>query len=76
MSLRSALEASTAHRKGPRCSVANLLDTLDDDDRQALLDAFASDLQHAQITRALKAEGHRVGDQTIARHRGGECSCR
>jgi hypothetical protein len=62
-------------RKGPRCSIAVICETLDADDREALTAALASDVPHSFITRALAAIDHRVAITTVGRHRRGDCDC-
>ena len=78
MSLRDALlTEKAASRKGPLCGMAIVYAKLTDDDREAL-DAFVADRDNvttAAITRALISEGHRIGKNTVERHRRGECSC-
>jgi hypothetical protein len=78
MSLRQSLEAEhAASRKGPLCGMAVVYSKLDDDDRAAL-DSYLADREGvttAAISRALTSEGHRVGKNTVERHRRGECSC-
>jgi len=71
-----AMEAELAgHRKGPRCSIAVISETLDADDQKALTAALASDVPHSFITRALAAIDHRVATTTVGRHRRGDCDC-
>lgn len=74
MSLAADLSAPEAQR-GERCSIAAILLALDPDDRAALEAAFASTRSHAHIARALNGNGHRVVQQTVRRHRKGECRC-
>lgn len=82
MSLAAALAAETATPlKGPPCRFREygLLDEdgpLDDVDRLVLADYLADPkVTHAAISRALQAEGFKVGQGTVARHRKGECQC-
>ena len=74
--------ALTDHRpkpgrtRGPTCSVMLLLTELDEhdvDELQSWLDdqRITSESIYASLTNA----GHRVGRQTIGRHRRGECGC-
>lgn len=78
MSLAAALEAEkAASRKGPLCGIAKVQATLDPADLKAL-DGYLADrdgITSAVIYRALRAEGHTVGKNTIERHRKGECHC-
>ena len=75
MSLLDALNSEVAARKGPQCSVAGILNGLDDDDRAALLAAFASTQPSTSIVRALATVNVQVAATTLSRHRRGECSC-
>jgi hypothetical protein len=79
MSLSTALDKERAEgiNKGPTCTVCELLRTLDADDLAALTDALDdASLAHAQIYRALRAEGYAIRPNTVARHRRGECAKR
>lgn len=74
-SLAAALAAQKPVGRGSTCGVKLLLDTLDDIDKQALINAFNSPMFSTDISRALKSEGHDIQNGTIARHRKGECNC-
>lgn len=75
MTLAAALEQHKPTRKGPRCTMCDLMDTLDKRDIAALTAALADEtFTHAAISRALRAEGHKVSAITVGRHRKGECS--
>ena len=75
MGLKDALANETRTRKGPRCTVCALLDTLPADDAAVLGNALANPVIHgSQIARALQAEGHAVRSQTVVRHRRGDCA--
>lgn len=75
MTLAAALEQAKPTRKGPRCTMCDLVDRLDKRDRDALLAALADEsFTHAAISRALRAEGHPIASLTVARHRKGECA--
>jgi hypothetical protein len=60
-----------------RCSMAKVLDKLDEADTAALIGMLALDSgwPHAEISNAMRAEGHRVSPETIGRHRRGACRC-
>ena len=76
MSLRDQIAAESTIKKGPPCSVALLLSELKGDDRQAVIEALGDPKVPATaIDRALLKEGHRVGSNSLQRHRRGECSC-
>jgi hypothetical protein len=74
MTLQQALEANKATIKGPTCTVCVLLTTLKADDAKALQSALDDPSFTARgISRALKAEGHNIADQTLNRHRKADC---
>lgn len=74
MSLADALAQHARTLKGPRCTVCQLLKTLDAVDAKILREALADpSFTHNGIARALRAEGHQVGAGTLSRHRKGEC---
>lgn len=78
MSLRQTLEAEkAASRKGPPCGMSVVEARLAPDDLAALREYLADrdNVTTAAITRALAADGHRVGKNTVERHRRGECIC-
>jgi hypothetical protein len=79
MSLAAALEATQPKRKGPPCSIGVLLSPngpLSDEDR-ATLAAYLADgtFEHSRIVDALTAEGHKVGENAVSRHRRRRCLC-
>lgn len=75
MGLKDALEAERRQRPGFRCAVCKLLVELDPDDAEALTDALRDpQVQGSQIARALMAEGHEIKQNTVTRHRRGDCS--
>ena len=74
--------ALTDHRpkpgrtRGPLCSVLLTLTELDEADR-AELQSWLDDprITSESIWTSLANAGHRVGKQTVGRHRRGECGC-
>lgn len=77
MSLADSLAREAVTTKGPRCSICQLVDSLEPSDQDTLLAAFADTrFTSAAITRALRSEGHPVSAHTITRHRKGECAKR
>lgn len=77
MNLRDALAAESAKKTqpGPRCTVGQLLLTLDDDDRKALNEAIFSDMQLEPIAAAIRSTGVQMSSMTVSRHRRGLCLC-
>jgi len=70
--LADALANLTPHaaRRGPRCSVADILDQLDPAVRAALEAAMAREgITSAAIAETLSAHGYPVKGNTVARHR-------
>jgi hypothetical protein len=60
----------------PKCGVALALLALDDADAADLTAALADlSITGTVISRALDANGHRVSDQSVNRHRRGICGC-
>lgn len=60
----------------PNCKFARLHATLDDNDRK-VLDAAMGDavFSSVRIASALRAEGHQIAEDSVRRHRTGQCSC-
>ena len=77
MSLAQALAAHTPNMRGPQCSVARLLESMPDDDREVTVAALADPNRwgHAALTRILRDEGYVVGRDSLSRHRKGDCAC-
>lgn len=63
-------------KKGPRCSVRIVLDSLSDEDRVALEAALEDRRFSSRFLReTLQEEGHMFARQTIDRHRNHDCAC-
>lgn len=62
-------------RRGPRCSIAEMLDELNGDDATAVREALAGKVGASDLSSILRANGHRIMPQTIRRHRRDLCSC-
>jgi len=58
-----------------QCRVKTLLTSLDEKNAKALELAIKSDLSPYSITRAVRSEGLTLSENTIYRHRRGECQC-
>lgn len=62
--------------KGPTCSVAMLLSTMDDNTADLLCKALANPYAPTTaIAAALAEQGHRITAATLQRHRRGNCQC-
>lgn len=76
MSLAEALEQeANAPANREACSIRRLLASLPEPEAGALLRAFASDMKHSAVARALARQEIRIAAATIGRHRNGLCSC-
>lgn len=75
MSLAAALAAHSKRSVSTPCLTGLILAKLDAEDRAALEAAMAGDMTHVAIMRALADEGHKIAQQSIGRHRKGECAC-
>jgi hypothetical protein len=77
VSLAKAFAQAPPVMKGPACSVALVLESLSDEDRDALT-AVLNDKRwrSTDIAAQLEAEGISVSDATLSRHRRGACKCR
>lgn len=74
MSLAGELEAAKRYQPNrPKCTVCTYVLTLDDADRLALIDAFASDLLTTAIHAAIERAGANFALSTLQRHRNGRC---
>jgi len=79
--MSSILEAiaaeQAAFRKGPTCSIGQMLDTLDGDERTAVEAAIDDPANpYTVLARAFTKAGHKVGDVAVRRHRNHLCGCR
>lgn len=79
MALAERLSSRPASSGGLPCSVGALLDTLEGDERDALLAMLGTPEKRGwpagEIFDALTAEGHRIAFRSINPHRGGKCRC-
>lgn len=82
MGLSEALQAAGEGRlrKGPRCTVGVLLDSLNNQDKEALVAALANrQVSAASLSLLLREHGHTIGPFTISNHRrsatGAGCLC-
>lgn len=66
--------AQTVNRS--TCNVALLVQQLAPADREGLLAAMEDPaIYGSTIVKVLKDRGHRIGDDSVRRHRRGACSC-
>jgi hypothetical protein len=70
-----ALRLPEVVKETRKCSLAKLTDRLDEVDQETLSKWLESNISSYQIFLALKADGHRIGKQTVYEHRIGYCIC-
>jgi len=78
MTLADDLAEAVAETVGPKCGVGAVLDALDDDDRQVLVEWLARpkrEVPGTKIGKVLRGRGHKVSDESVARHRRKACHC-
>jgi len=75
--LAAALEAATPTKKGPQCSVAGLLASVDQDERKALVAALADQTRNRRILAEAIRTAYKIeiAQETLARHMRGYCKC-
>jgi hypothetical protein len=81
--LLAEIEEATS-RQGLKCAMRNVMETLDEDDRDKLLTAFSRwpILQDTAVARALQNRGFDIKADSVGRHRrrvtnapGDRCQC-
>lgn len=76
MSLSTEIAAVRPRRKGEPCGVRRIGEALSAVERAELDDALANKtILGSQIGEALRGRGFQIQDQTITRHRRGDCTC-
>lgn len=76
MSLATKLATPPEPNKGPACSMRTLLNTLPEDESEAVQAALDNpEWTAVALARLLTQEGHRIQDTTVRRHRRGDCLC-
>jgi hypothetical protein len=58
-----------------KCTYILLLESMKSEDREALEDAWAKGYSQRVILRALRSEGYKTSNESIANHRTGNCKC-
>lgn len=65
-----------ANHPGPSCKIAQLLSSLDEEDRAGLIIAFQDlGITTTAIYKGLRRAGYDISQSTVARHRRGDCTC-
>lgn len=57
------------------CPLGRTIEKLNEEDRDALIAALASNMSYRTIEMALRKEGHKTGTNTILEHRRKNCAC-
>jgi hypothetical protein len=75
--LSAALEAATATKKGPQCSVSGLLAKVDQEERKALVAALDDVTRNRRVLSEAIRSAYRVeiSQETLARHMRRHCKC-
>ena len=76
MAFADALAAQLTGAYKPTCTMKLIVASLSKADAKQLADALADrSIPGAAIARALRADKHKVSDDTVRRHRNLECEC-
>ena len=74
MSLEKAIE-EVRYKANDVCAFVRLIDSLSKEDKETLLQALENKVPDVTLASALRKEGWRVAEYSIARHRKGTCRC-
>jgi hypothetical protein len=77
MALKDRADIGDVLLRGPRCGVDRVLRGLNQEDRQTLIEWLDADSgrESEWIARQVRAEGHDLSGETVARHRRRICRC-
>lgn len=68
--------AAAALQRGSTCTIKLLMARLSKQDVAELVECLADErYTHAQIARGMTAEGHKLSQNIVQRHRKGDCNC-
>lgn len=59
-----------------KCAYVLFLESMKEEDRKALEDAWANRIPQRVVLRALRAEGYRTSNEAIGNHKSGNCKCK
>ena len=81
MGLLEDLTTIGSYRTGGKCAIGRIYSTLVDTEGQEVADTFAQRCRDERIDQTslvavMRAHGHELGKNTLARHRRGDCLCR
>jgi hypothetical protein len=74
MALEDAINNRVSNR-WEKCSVLAISDALSEEDRKALFNALDTGIPTRVLVSALRSEGHKIGDETMNKHRNRLCKC-
>jgi hypothetical protein len=60
---------------GGICHYQKLVDSMPEEDRKALAEAWAKEVSQRVILQALRSEGYKTSNEAIRSHRLGVCKC-
>lgn len=64
-----------AKQPGSTCYLCAIIDTLTIEEQTALKKALGNkEIKTSSLTRILKSNGHAIGENSVARHRRGDCN--
>lgn len=75
MALADSIETYRVKHTGYICSTAKLISELTEADRNVLLNAIEKGVSTTTLVSALRAEGYKIGDDSLNKHRAGRCKC-
>ena len=67
--------AKHVFKKPTVCPVSLLIEKLPTADKKVFLDALANGIPTHPLVYALREEGYKMSDNTLAAHRNGKCKC-
>jgi len=74
MALADSIERHTTKSES-KCTLAIILEMLDDKDRKDLLDHIKKGTPSMTLVAALRSEGYHIAEVTFNNHRNGRCKC-
>jgi hypothetical protein len=75
MSLENSIEEAR-YKGNTICPFARIINKLNDADKKALEAAIKKNLPDVTLATALRKEGYKIAEISIAQHRKGLCRCR
>lgn len=76
MALIDSIETYSVKTLGEHfCSTAKLITELNEADKAAFLDAIKNGISTTTLVSALRAEGYKLGDESLNKHRKERCKC-